>query len=78
MSFVQVFVAGKLDGGPELVGAGRWKLFVNGKELAELEAIGEQFPKGLPLNQRVVSYKGHIDTSTLNLAEDEVLLLNVG
>lgn len=77
MSFGQVFVAGHIEGQTELVRSGPWKLVVNGKEVAELEAVGEQFPKGASASRRVVSYKGSIDTATFNLATDEVVLFKV-
>ena len=77
MSFGQVFVAGKLDGPDELVRASRWKLIINGKEVAELEAIGEQLPQKNVPHQRVISYKGTIDTKAFDLATDEVLLLKM-
>lgn len=78
MSFGQVFVAGSLEGQAEWVRPSRWKLFVNGKEIAELEAVGEQLPKEALSKQRIVSYKGRIDTAALDMAKDEVLLLKVG
>lgn len=77
MSFGQVFVAGQLQGQTDLVRPSRWRLLVNGQEMAELEAVGEQLPKEGRLNQRVVSYKGNIDTSVLDLAKDEVILLKI-
>ncbi len=77
MSFGQVFVAGGLEGEPALIGPSRWKLFVNNQEIAELEAIGEQLPKGTQPGQRVVSYKGQIDTSAIDFAYDKVVLLKV-
>lgn len=78
MSFGQVFVAGHLEGQTALVRPGWWKLVVNGQEVAELEAVGEQLPKGASSTHRVVSYKGSIDTGALNLATDEVLLIKMG
>jgi hypothetical protein len=77
MSFGQVFVAGSLEGESALIGPSRWKLLINNQEIAELEAIGEQLPKGARSGQRVVSYKGQIDTSALNLASDNVILVKV-
>ena len=78
MSFGQVFVAGTLEGHEELVHSSRWRLVINGTEVAELEALGEQLPKGpRASNQRIVTYKGSIDTTTLNLTKDKVLLLKI-
>jgi hypothetical protein len=77
MSFGQVFVAGQLEGQSELVRPSRWKLVVNGKEVTELEAVGEQLPKSALSTKRVVAYKGSIDMTGLDLAKDEMLLLKV-
>ena len=78
MPFGQVIVAGHLEGQTALVRPGRWKLVVNGQEVAELEAVGEQLPKGASSTQRVISYKGSIDTDALDLTTDEVLLIKMG
>jgi hypothetical protein len=77
MSFGQVFVAGQLEGTDELVRPGRWKLFVNDEEVGELDAVGEQLPKGAPAGQRVVAYQGRIDTTSLDLRQDKVVLIRV-
>ena len=77
MSFGQVFVAGIVEGQDELVRPSQWKLLVNGKEVAELKAIGEQLPKGNIPNQRIISYQGSIDTTQFDVKRDEVILLKV-
>lgn len=77
MSFGQVFVAGHLEGQTALVRPSRWKLVVNGQEVAELEAVGEQLPKGALSTQRVISCKGSIDTAAMDLTTDEVLLIKM-
>lgn len=78
MSSGQVFVAGRIEGAPQFIRPSLWKLFVNGREVKDLEAIGEQLPKNSLPNQRVISYKGNIDTAAINLTEDEVVLVKVG
>lgn len=78
MSFGQVFVVGELEGESALIGPSRWKLFVNDQETAELEAVGEQLPKGGRPNQRVIAFKGQLDAAAINPANDEVILLKVG
>lgn len=77
MSFGQVFIAGGLEGSPALIGPSRWQLLVNGQHIADLEAVGEQLPKGGRPDQRVIAYKGQLDTSTIDVAADEVILLKV-
>lgn len=71
-------MASNLEGQTALVRPGRWQLVVNGQEVAEVEAVGEQIPKGAFSTHRVISYKGSIDTAALDLAANEVLLIKMG
>ena len=77
MSFGQVFIAGEVSGEPARIGPGRWQLFVNGRAVAELEAVGEQLLKGSRTTQRVIAYQGQIDTRAIDLPRDEVTLVRV-
>jgi hypothetical protein len=75
MSFNQVFVAGQVEGQDQFITPGKWKLFVNGNALVDLEAIGERRVAGKGPTDRVIMFKGQLNTMLFDLTKDEVVVI---